>query len=605
MITLSNGQNLPSQKLRADEMREGKVSSMRFSERLNEWMELADCTAKELSEACGLSAATLSRFRSGERTPDQEGLKLLLQGLCTIAACKGKQLSPDSLYAQCTDCMDLQRSDPEALRTKINRLLTVLHISSAELAKAISYDPSFLSRIRSGQRAPADPKRFAADVARFVVRRFDGESGRSAVAHMLCVPFGSLSGEAEYFRAVADWLMGSAAAEDTESSSVSAFLNAMNSFDLNEYIRAIHFDELCVPNVPFLLQTARTYHGLEEMKKGELDFFKATVLSKSTEPVFLYSDMPMEDMAADLDFSKKYMLGLALLLKKGLHLNIIHSLNRPFQEMMLGLESHIPLYMTGQISPYYLQSAPNTVFCHFLKVSGSAALSGECIAGCHEDGMYRLSRGKRDLAYYRKRADDLLQKAKPLMDIYREMSQNELNAFLAADSETAGNRRNLLSAPPIYTATPEFLTTFLTVRSIPEAEQRKILSFAEQQRILFLRVLQDNHVRDELPLLTQAEFEETSVSLPVSGLFPEHDFLYSYKEYLEHLRLTENFEKCQPHYSLELVHFQPFSNLNILIHEGKWAMVSKNKAPCIHFVIRHPKLRRAIERFIPPIIECE
>ena len=126
-------------------MREGKVSSMRFSERLNEWMELADCTAKELSEACGLSAATLSRFRSGERTPDQEGLNLLLQGLCSIAACKGKQLSPDSLYAQCTDCMDLQRSDPEALRTKINRLLTVLHISSAELAKAMTlpFFPAF------------------------------------------------------------------------------------------------------------------------------------------------------------------------------------------------------------------------------------------------------------------------------------------------------------------------------------------------------------------------------------------------------------------------------------------------------------------------------
>lgn len=166
-------------------MREGKVSSMRFFERLNEWMELADCTAKELSEACGLSAATLSRFRSGERTPDQEGLKLLLQGLCTIATCKGKQLSPDSLYAQCTDCMDLQRSDPEALRTKINRLLTALHISSAELAKAISYDPSFLS-LHSQRAAGHLPIPSALrDVAKFVVRRFDGESGRSAVAHML------------------------------------------------------------------------------------------------------------------------------------------------------------------------------------------------------------------------------------------------------------------------------------------------------------------------------------------------------------------------------------------------------------------------------------
>lgn len=69
MITLSNGQNLPSQKLRTDEMRERKVSSMRFSERLNEWRELADCTAKELSEACGLSAATLSRFRPGNVLP--------------------------------------------------------------------------------------------------------------------------------------------------------------------------------------------------------------------------------------------------------------------------------------------------------------------------------------------------------------------------------------------------------------------------------------------------------------------------------------------------------------------------------------------------------
>lgn len=219
-------------------------------------------------------AATLSRFRSGERTPDQEGLKLLLQGLCSIAACKGKQLSPDSLYAQCTDCMDLQRSDPEILRTKINRLLTVLHISSAELAKAISYDPSFLSRIRSGQRAPADPKRFAADVARFVVRRFDGESGRSAVAHMLGVPFGSLSGEAEYFRAVADWLMGSAAAEDTESSSVSAFLNAMNSFDLNEYIRAIHSTSYVFPTCRFSSRLPEPITAWRNDEKGRIGLFQ-------------------------------------------------------------------------------------------------------------------------------------------------------------------------------------------------------------------------------------------------------------------------------------------------------------------------------------------
>lgn len=43
--------------------------------------------------------------------------------------------------------------------------------------------------------------------------------------------------------------------------------------------------------------------------------------------------------------------------KKGHHLNIIHNVDRPFNEMMLGLESWIPIYMTGQISPYYLKDS--------------------------------------------------------------------------------------------------------------------------------------------------------------------------------------------------------------------------------------------------------
>ncbi len=41
------------------------------------------------------------------------------------------------------------------------------------------------------------------------------------------------------------------------------------------------------------------------------------------------------------------------------------------------------------------------------------------------------------------------------------------------------------------------------------------------------------------------------------------------------------------------------------MHEKQWAMISKSKAPAIHFVIRHPKLRNAIENFIPPVVDKE
>lgn len=46
-----------------------------------------------------------------------------------------------------------------------------------------------------------------------------------------------------------------------------------------------------------------------------------------------------------------------------------------------------------------------------------------------------------------------------------------------------------------------------------------------------------------------------------------------------------------------------FRNINIIINSGKLVMISKNTHPTIHFVINLPKLRDAIENFIPPVIE--
>ena len=130
--------------------------------------------------------------------------------------------------------------------------------------------------------------------------------------------------------------------------------------------------------------------------------------------------------------------------------------------MMLGLESWIPMYMTGQISPYYFKNVQNNIFLHFLKVSGAAALSGEAIAGYHADGKYYLTKSKHEVEYYRKRADEMLKNACPLMEIYRSERKNELNAFLVTDTKIAGGRRSILSTLPLYTISSELLDYILT-----------------------------------------------------------------------------------------------------------------------------------------------
>lgn len=577
---------------------------MKFCDKLNEYIGALACTAKELSEQSGISAATISRYRSGERVPETESdaFSLLVRALLRIAAAKGTPLDEDEVRAAFSGCEDLVSADKEQLRLNFNTLISVLDINIARLCRSTNYDSSTIFRFRNGSRRPADPVQFAEAIAAFVAGGPKEAPELSALAELIGCATEDIADPSARYTALRSWLL-----EEREpqaaTSSVADFLNKLDSFDLNEYIKAIHFDELKVPTMPFQLPTAKAYFGLKEMMESELDFLKATVLSKSMQPVTMYSDMPMTEMAKDPEFPKKWMFGMAMMLKKGLHLNQIHNLDRSFEDMMLGLESWIPLYMTGQISPYYFKNIQNTAFLHFLKVSGAAALSGEAISGYHADGKYYLTKSRREMEYYQKRADEMLANANPLMDIYRSERENALNAFLLADAHRPGGRRSILSAPPLYTANEALLTGILRRNGIAEEEQQRILKHAAAQRQRVLHILETESIEEEIAGITVEEFAAAPLTLELSGVFCEKDVAYTYEEYRTHLEETAAFAAAQPHYTLKKTAAPTFRNLQIRIHEGQWVTVSKGKAPAIHFVIRHPKLRAAIENFIPPVVE--
>lgn len=207
------------------------------------------------------------------------------------------------------------------------------------------------------------------------------------------------------------------------------------------------------------------------------------------------------------------------------------------------------------------------------------------------------------MSYYKKRARELLDSAHPLMDIYREENAGALTAFLLGDANTEGKRRSILSSLPIYTMNKDYLEQFLAKCTLSEAERESILSYAASQRQLMEKILKTERVEDEIPYIRPEEFERYPMTLSLSAMFCEKEILYSYEDYTEHLKQTKMFAETHPNYVLNQTSAHIFRNLQIYIHEGKWAMVSKNKAPVIHFVIHHPKLREAIENFVPPMVE--
>lgn len=118
-----------------------------------------------------------------------------------------------------------------------------------------------------------------------------------------------------------------------------------------------------------------------------------------------------------------------------------------------------------------------------------------------------------------------------------------------------------------------------------------------------LAILKKEAVEDEAPILSTKDFASDPPTLELSGVFCKTDIPYSEEEYTVHLDEIRDFAEQNPNYSFKQASAHTFRNLQIFIHEGQWVMVSKGKAPVIHFVIRHPKLRSAIENFIPPVTE--
>lgn len=575
---------------------------MDFKKLLDDYMKQLDCTAKDLAENSGLSAATISRYRSGERIPEDgsENFDRLINGIVSIAEDKKIPNITVQSVSEAFSPYVRNNVDIAHLQKNFHTLLTVVPINISDLARFLNYDPSYISRIRNGQRQPANPTEFARKISIFVTKHFQTVEQKAVISSLINCPMEELSNYTDFQDRMTNWLLaGSGAVKD----SMTVFLEKLDEFNLNEYIHSIHFNELKVPSVPFQIPISRTYWGIKEMMESELDFLKATVLSKSTAPVIMYSDMPMKEMAKDPEFPKKWMFGMAMMLKKGLHLYQIHNLDRSFDEMMLGLESWIPMYMTGLISPYYLKNVQNNTFLHLLKVSGSAALSGEAITGCHENGKYYLTKSKREVAYYQRRADELLKNADSLMDIYRSEREAELNTFLISDIRKSGKRRGIRSTLPLYTISEELLEQILTRHGMDSRQKQRIRKHVKAQKERIVSILESETLEDEVPALTPEEFSKNPPVLDLSGIFCETNLPYSEEEYRMHMSDTKAFARKNPNYILRISTTHAFHNLQILVHEGQWAMISKSKAPAIHFIIHHPKLRNAIENFIPPIVE--
>ena len=572
---------------------------MEFSERLNSYLEALDVSGKELSEECGVSQVVICRYRSGQRVPSPENTGVLIELAMGIESLSKKL---DTNVIKASDVIeafteDLSDRDVPFSADNFNLLVETFSLNASEMSHSMSYDPSYISRIRSGKRRPPHPEEFITKLSQYILPRL----GKSIPTDRFLGLLGITEPEEITIETLKELLRAFLIRKvRSDSKAIESFLRHVDEFNLNDYIKEIHYDDIKVPSVPFTFPKDKTYYGIEGQKEAEIDIFKLIVLSKSKEPVVLYSDMEMEELAKDQEFQKKWLLGLALMLKKGLILKYIHNLDRPMNEMMLALENLIPLYMTGQIEPYYLPDRQNDVFRHIYRISGTAAMTGSGISGSSDGNVYQVSTSKNVVAGIKRQTDEILAHTLPLMEIYSEDHTCKFMNFLKDFKNDHSDIYQILSGLPLHTLPEDMLDEMLSRCEASEKQKKEAKAFCRIAKENNESVLKENTVCVEIPALSEDAFSENPQALQIPGSSLTGKIIYTYEEYSRHLKATEEFADANTGYTLIKKPNTPFSNINILISKGNYVWISKMLSPTIQFIIRHPELREAIEQgYIP------
>ena len=404
---------------------------MNFSEQLLEYMKLLKFNTNELCDNSGLSYTLINRYLNNIRKPkeDSKYFNKVVNGVYQISLSRNSDLTKENIYNTLKESLiaDMFKIDYNLFVDNFNTLQEELNLTTVEISNAVGYDSSFISRMKSKERKPADFEIFIDKLRNYIISLCQNENTKSILVQILNCSNEDINNIEIFKEIFTKWICSQHI--DSKPDDVLNFLTKLDNFNLNDYINT-DFSKIKVPTVPVLFKSSKMYFGIEGRKQAEGEFLKTTLLSKSNEPIFFYSDLPMTQTGEDEEFKKKWVYAMSVLLKRGLHLNMVHTLNRPINELLLGLENWIPIYMTGSISPYYFKNPPSNFFNGSQYTSGSIALTSECIKYNEKKSKFYLTTKKDEVEFEKEKSKYMLSKATPLMTIYKENDKEQFEEFI-------------------------------------------------------------------------------------------------------------------------------------------------------------------------------
>jgi hypothetical protein len=472
---------------------------------------------------------------------------------------------------------------------KLNLLMSLQNIPNNKLAKALSVDPSLISRWRSGTRDLTKHSEYVTGIATYFANQ---TSSKERLVEILDIPKTDLNDHALLTDRIWHWLSDDILPNTTMVNQFIERFNQMKASNLPP------FKPELLHNTPSGKKlSVEVYYGNEGKRQSAIKFLTTIITQDKTCTLKLYSDDSMDWMLEDSDFCMKWSHLLSEVIRRGNRIIIIHTINRDTDEMNAAIDRWLPLYMTGAIEPYYYPSHEDTPFKHTLFLApGIVGLTSMAMA-TSEQLLYRDSTilAALDVSF-----NAYLEHCRPLMKVFK---MKELDNFqrLYKEFETQNGNTSILSKTLSLSTMPQetFMEVLMPHFNGSHDSQLDALDYYKERTEAFYTNIQTSKHCEwlQLPDINQLIDKSFSYRGPLDWFIsPKPTF--EPKHYVDHV---SHVLKLMHQYKTYNVHLSPLSipdDLLIAFKQDVGVIICKVDHSPIFLALNHMAMVNAFENFI-------
>ena len=179
-------------------------------------------------------------------------MEKLICGLVQLAGENTPELDEATIRNAFSAYTEKPKLDYQTIISNLNAAIEALDISVSGLSRALSFDSSYLSRIRTGQRKPADLDKFIIETAGYIART----NAPTAIAGLIGCPAKELVTEDQCVSKLCGWF-GSGII--CQRDYLGELLHQLDTFDIETYMNDAYFPKAVQVQEPEVLSLPKYY----------------------------------------------------------------------------------------------------------------------------------------------------------------------------------------------------------------------------------------------------------------------------------------------------------------------------------------------------------